>query len=650
MISDRIFVQIAAYRDFELIPTVKDALAQALCPERISFGICWQYGNDEELHFIDGLKDIPNCRVATVPAAESCGLGWARSQTEKLWQGERYALQTDAHMRFATGWDTLLIEMLAMCPSQKPVLTAFPPGYHPPRVIVSNFPTGTATGRFAHNGMMTPRAVEDLSNYHAPKSGAFMAGGFMFADARLMQEVPHDPLLYFSATEVAYSVRAWTNGWDIYHPHRVTCWHYYYDIQEKPRPLNWEDNQDWYQRHTISEQRFRQILQMEPMTEDFGIYGLGNVRSLTDYEAFAGVSFRNWQQYIKDEQQRAMQLLSGCLQVYSSSYLLVIQSEPHPAFANANAPLPASGEGLGVGLKCTSSNREPLYFDETVSDRLKSLLNDDKDYSRLVQIDWQYFIKVASELGVLSLVYWSLNKTAPHLVPESTLRELQQYYYANALRNRSHSQVLLHLLNQLAAAQVTAIPINEPALAALVDGDLSFWQFQTLDLWIAASDRATATEILTAAGYQPGEIWQIGQQSFTHPQRAVKIELHWQLLGWEWQKERLCKVELENHTIQTLPPRDYLLLLCLSAAKIGWERSLLKVYQIAALIARYPSQPWDDLLQQAEQMTAKEALLTGIWLAHKCFKIVLPAAVIQSLETMPEVSTITIPWLGASES
>ncbi|BAY19414.1 hypothetical protein NIES21_52760 [Anabaenopsis circularis NIES-21] len=605
MMSDRIFVQIAAYRDFELIPTIKDALAQALCPERISFGICWQYANDEELHFIDGLKDIPNCRVATVPAAESCGLGWARSQTEKLWQGERYALQTDAHMRFATGWDTLLIEMLAMCPSQKPVLTAFPPGYHPPRIIVSNFPTGTATGRFAHNGMMTPRAVEDLSNYHAPKSGAFMAGGFMFADARLMQEVPHDPLLYFSATEVAYSVRAWTNGWDIYHPHRVICWHYYYETQEKPRPLNWEDNQDWYQRHIISEQRFRQILQMEPMTEDFGIYGLGNVRSLTDYEAFAGVSFRNWQQYIKDEQQRAMQLLSGCLQV---------------------------------------------YFDETVSDRLQSLLNDDKDYSRLVQIDWQYFVHVASELGVLSLAYWSLNKTAPHLVPESTLRELQQYYYANALRNRSHSQVLLHLLNQLATAQVTAININEPALAALVDGDLSLWPFQTLDLWIAARDRATATEILTAAGYQPGEIWQLGQQSFTHPQRAVKIELHWQLLGWEWQTERLCKVELENHTIQTLPPRDYLLLLCISAAKIGWERSLLKVYQIAALLARYPSQPWEDLLQQAEQMTAKEAFLTGIWLTNQCFKTALPTAVTQCLETMPEISAITIPWLGASES
>ncbi|MCC5636686.1 nucleotidyltransferase family protein [Nostoc sp. CHAB 5844] len=602
--SDRIFVQIAAYRDYELIPTVKDALAQALRPDSISFGICWQYATDEELHLIDTLKDIPNCRISIIPAAESCGLGWARSQTEKLWQGERYALQTDAHIRFATGWDVLLIEMLAMCPSEKPVLSAFPPAYQPPRKILSNHPTGTAAGSFPDNGIMTPRAVEDLSHYHAPKSGAFMAGGFMFADSRLMQEVPHDPQLYFSATEVAYSVRAWTHGWDIYHPHRVTCWHYYYDTKEKPRPLHWSDHDDWYQRHIISEQRFRQILQMEPATEDFGIYGLGTTRSLSDYEAVAGVSFRNWQQYIEAEKQRAMQLMHECIQV---------------------------------------------YFDETASDRLQSLLKDDKDYSRLVQINWEHLLRVASEFGVLPLVYRGLNKTDPSLVPQPTLRELQQYFYANALRNRSTTQTLLHLLNQLASAQVTAIPFKGPALAELAYGDITLCQFQNLDLWIAETDRIAATEVLIAAGYLPSEIWQIGQQCFTHPQRTVQINLHWQLLGWQWH-ERLFSVELENQTVQTLQPSDYLLLLCISAAKTGWERSLHKVCQIAALIYRHPSLPWYELLQQAEQMTSQEALLTGVWLAHQFLSSSLPEAVTQSLNTMPAIRDITMPWLGAKKS
>ena len=42
-----IFVQIASYRDMELIPTIEDALEQAEFPENITFGVCWQYETEE---------------------------------------------------------------------------------------------------------------------------------------------------------------------------------------------------------------------------------------------------------------------------------------------------------------------------------------------------------------------------------------------------------------------------------------------------------------------------------------------------------------------------------------------------------------------------------------------------------------------------
>ena len=76
MDNHRIFIQIAAYRDLELVPTVKDAIAQAAYPERLSFGICWQYA-DSELYYIDLLKEIPHCRVESIPAKQSQGLGQA---------------------------------------------------------------------------------------------------------------------------------------------------------------------------------------------------------------------------------------------------------------------------------------------------------------------------------------------------------------------------------------------------------------------------------------------------------------------------------------------------------------------------------------------------------------------------------------------
>ncbi|MFP4412718.1 GlcNAc-transferase family protein, partial [Coleofasciculus sp.] len=92
---ETIFIQIAAYRDRELIPTVKDAITQATHPERLSFGICWQFETQEEFHYINPLKTITNCRIESIPATQSRGVCWVRSKVQKLWQGEGYTLQID---------------------------------------------------------------------------------------------------------------------------------------------------------------------------------------------------------------------------------------------------------------------------------------------------------------------------------------------------------------------------------------------------------------------------------------------------------------------------------------------------------------------------------------------------------------------------
>ncbi len=41
----------------------------------------------------------------------------------------RYYLQIDSHMRFAHHWDDFLISELRACPSNKPVISTYPPGY-----------------------------------------------------------------------------------------------------------------------------------------------------------------------------------------------------------------------------------------------------------------------------------------------------------------------------------------------------------------------------------------------------------------------------------------------------------------------------------------------------------------------------------------
>lgn len=64
---------------------------------------------------------------------EATGPCKARALAQKLWAGEEFSLQIDAHMRFAPGWDETLIAWLQQAeadhPGSKPVLSTYPPGY-----------------------------------------------------------------------------------------------------------------------------------------------------------------------------------------------------------------------------------------------------------------------------------------------------------------------------------------------------------------------------------------------------------------------------------------------------------------------------------------------------------------------------------------
>jgi len=69
-----IFVQIASYRDPELLPTLQSLFAQAARPQRISVGICQQYGAGEAVKpQPQGVKP-QQLRWHVVPYEESRGV------------------------------------------------------------------------------------------------------------------------------------------------------------------------------------------------------------------------------------------------------------------------------------------------------------------------------------------------------------------------------------------------------------------------------------------------------------------------------------------------------------------------------------------------------------------------------------------------
>ncbi|CAH2570966.1 [Skp1-protein]-hydroxyproline N-acetylglucosaminyltransferase [Planktothrix rubescens] len=288
--APKIFLHLAAYRDSELIPTLKDALKKAHRPEKITFGIVWQFIPGEDENITGKMQEFP-CKMIEIDARQSLGVCWARSMGQRLLHDEDFILQLDSHHRFVEGWDSLLLKQLAQCPSPKPILSAYTPPYIPPDEIPPGYPSTRLTAHhFDDHGILSFVAGESLASYSEPQLGMFLAGGFIFAPRQFYLEVPYDPFLYFRGEEITLSTRAWTKGWDIFYPHQITIYHYYTRTNAKK---HWDVDSEWFKLEQKSRERVKKILRISPLeAESLEIYDIGNIRTLEDYQNFCGVNFQ----------------------------------------------------------------------------------------------------------------------------------------------------------------------------------------------------------------------------------------------------------------------------------------------------------------------------------------------------------------------
>lgn len=289
----RIFVSIASYRDPQLIPTIDDCLAKARFPERLRFGICWQHGPEEKASrwFDDG-----RFKILDVGWRESKGACWARAEIMKLWEGEELFLQLDSHHRFVRYWDTKVSDQLAATGSPKPILTTYAAPFtsgDPDSFPCGERPTLVQFDRFSDDGIVLVRPcwAPDSNTMSTPVRSRFLCAHFCIAPGSFVEDVPYDPDLYFMGEEITLAVRAFTHGYDLYHPTEIIVWHEYTRSNQRK---HWDDHtsgsgvkEEWHQRDSRSRKKVRSFLQ----NPYIGLFGCGRDRSLSDYEAYAGLSF-----------------------------------------------------------------------------------------------------------------------------------------------------------------------------------------------------------------------------------------------------------------------------------------------------------------------------------------------------------------------
>uniref|UniRef100_A0A6C0KVS4 Glycosyltransferase 2-like domain-containing protein n=1 Tax=viral metagenome TaxID=1070528 RepID=A0A6C0KVS4_9ZZZZ len=299
--NELIFIQIASYRDPELLPTIKSAFENAMYPENLIFCICWQRDDTETLM---EFENHPQVKLITVPYKDSKGACWARNLIQKKYNGEKYTLQLDSHHRFIKDWDQKIVKMyndLKDNGYKKPLITTYLPAYEP-----DNYPerrTTTPTKIYyketTSDGsiLFGSSYIDNHESLTAPIKCYFYSAHFCFTSGDFCINVKHDPSYYFTGEEMNITVRAYTHGYDLFHPHILIAWHEY---TRKYRTKHWDDDSNWWKLDKVSKMRNRAFFSMElpgdnvvvNKEEYFGEYWIGKERSIENYEKESGINFK----------------------------------------------------------------------------------------------------------------------------------------------------------------------------------------------------------------------------------------------------------------------------------------------------------------------------------------------------------------------
>lgn len=297
--NNNIFVQIASYRDPELLPTIRNLLEMAAHPENIKICIAWQHSEEDKWDTLEEYYDDDRFIILDIPHTKTKGTCWARYNIQQQWSGEAYTLQLDSHHRFVKNWDTILIKMIKDLQKKghkKPLLTAYVSSYEP-----HNDPAGRAPDpwwltfdRFTPGGAVffIPAVIPNWQKRKLPYPGRFYSGHFAFTLGQFCKEVPHDPNYLFHGEEISIAARAYTWGYDLFAPHKVVVYHEY-SRNHRPRK-SWDDLPQWTDWDNESLARNRRLLNIDnerEFGESFAEFGFGPERSLEDYEAYAGIQF-----------------------------------------------------------------------------------------------------------------------------------------------------------------------------------------------------------------------------------------------------------------------------------------------------------------------------------------------------------------------
>ncbi|WP_338449853.1 nucleotidyltransferase family protein [Niallia oryzisoli] len=213
-------------------------------------------------------------------------------------------------------------------------------------------------------------------------------------------------------------------------------------------------------------------------------------------------------------------------------------------------------------------------------------------------IDWDKFLELAMHHRVYSVVYQKIKQMDPILIPEDVRNKLQQKYKINTFQMLALSGEMEQVSRLFLENGIRTIFLKGPVIAYDLYGDISLRTSSDLDFLIPLHDLDLAEDLLIKLGYVKDDYfskvlndwkWRHHHITFFHPQRKVKLEVHWRLNPGPsqepafhdlWERKRVSS--LTSSPVYFLGKEDLFLYLVTHGARHGWSRLrwLVDIHQI----------------------------------------------------------------------
>lgn len=304
-----IFLMVASYRDFQCRETVTAALERATYPSRLVIAVVDQTAPgdtpcDEPFEPCDQKPGQMLCqhhiKVYRMDSKDATGPVYARHVGYRMYRGEAFAMQVDAHVAFVKDWDESLIHQWEATGNEMAVLSTYLTDVQHsikdgvslrktrPIMCNSDF-EGRPPARYLRHGS---QPEEEPVIKGEPMMQPFWAAGFSFGRGHFVHRVPYDCCLpmVFMGEEISIGIRGWTHGYDFYTPESSVVFHEYAANSARRHKVHmfWEQASQKRQVGSQSLKRLTALIGMAPDILDYDKtesekYGLGKVRDVNEF-------------------------------------------------------------------------------------------------------------------------------------------------------------------------------------------------------------------------------------------------------------------------------------------------------------------------------------------------------------------------------